>query len=71
MDTNDAAKRDLALAVVRGETHWRELERLGVTARLSPAVSKMDVPADVPVVEATQLDIALGLLANLSNAEAA
>lgn len=70
MDMDDAAKRSLALAVVRGEAHWRELERLGITARLSPAASKMDVPADVPVVEATQRDIALGLLANAANAEA-
>ncbi len=70
MAMDDAAKRRLALAIVRGEVNWRQLERLGITARLSPALSKMDVPADVPVVEATQSDIARGLLAKAPSAEA-
>jgi hypothetical protein len=70
MTMDDAGKRRLALAVVRGEANWRELERLGISTRLSPAKSTMDVPADVPDVGATQSDTALGLLATASSAEA-
>lgn len=59
----DRPPAELILAIVRGEAHWSQLQRFGMSVQISDVSSSLNAPGTVPEVEATAQDIARGILA--------
>ena len=60
-----ADQRRLLLAVARGQTDWREIERLGVTPALDRRPPEWIEPAALPITAVSPADLATGFLTHL------
>jgi hypothetical protein len=64
-----ARARGVVLSVVRGDSHWSALHRLGVEVRFATDRCVIEEPAGTPVVRPSVADVAAGLLRHASRGQ--